>query len=133
MSEQMREDFERVMPAPRYVYWDVEHQRYMSSGNPLGCIEYQGKWTGWQASHDAQPTGYTAIDMTTAAADGFRDGAESAQALRKALSECTASLEGEMLQKYHGKKPEDMHPVTRRDYDRDMAEINGYKALSKEG
>jgi hypothetical protein len=53
--------------------------------------------------------------------------------LRAALAECTASLEGEILQKYHGQKPEDMHPVTRRDYDRDMAEINGYKALSKEG
>lgn len=37
-----------------------------------------------------------------------------------------------MLQKYHGQKPEDMHPVTRRDYDRDMAEVEGYKALSKE-
>lgn len=53
--------------------------------------------------------------------------------LRKALAECTASLEGEVLQKFHGQKPEDMHPVTRREYDRDMAEINGYKALSKEG
>ena len=50
-----------------------------------------------------------------------------------ALAECTASLEGEVLQKFHGQKPEDMHPVTRREYDRDMAEINGYKALSKEG
>ncbi|RVD77074.1 hypothetical protein [Pseudomonas koreensis] len=50
-----------------------------------------------------------------------------------ALAECTASLEGEVLQKYHGQKPEDMHPVTRREYDRDMAEIEGYKALSKEG
>lgn len=55
------------------------------------------------------------------------------EALRKALTECTSSLEGEVLQKYHGQKPEDMHPVTRRDYDRDMAEINGYKAMSKEG
>lgn len=55
------------------------------------------------------------------------------EALRVALSECTASLEGEVLQKFHGQKPEDMHPVTRREYDRDMAEINAYKALSKEG
>lgn len=54
------------------------------------------------------------------------------EALRKAMAECTSSLEGEVLQKYHGQKPEDMHPVTRRDYDRDMAEINGYKAMSKE-
>lgn len=53
--------------------------------------------------------------------------------LRKSLAECAASLEGEVLQKFHGQKPEDMHPVTRREYDRDMAEIEGYKALSKEG
>jgi hypothetical protein len=52
--------------------------------------------------------------------------------LRQALAECTESLEGEFIQKYHGQKPEDMHPVTRRDYDRDMAEIEGYKAISKE-
>jgi hypothetical protein len=52
--------------------------------------------------------------------------------LRKALAECTASLEGEVLQKYHGQQPDDMHPVTRRSYDRDMAEIDGYKAISKE-
>lgn len=52
--------------------------------------------------------------------------------LRTALAECTASLESEVLQKFHGQKPEEMHPVTRREYDRDMAEINGYKALSKE-
>lgn len=55
------------------------------------------------------------------------------KALRKGLAECTASLEGEMLQKYHGQKPEDMHPVTRRNHDRDMAELDGYRAaMSKE-
>lgn len=53
--------------------------------------------------------------------------------LRKALDECAASLKDEMLQKYNGQQPEDMHPVTRRNYDRDMAEIAGYVALSKEG
>lgn len=76
--------------------------------------------------------GYTAVDMSTAAAQGFRDGVASMEPLRQALIECTASLEGEVLQKYHGQKPEDMHPVTRRGYERDMAEIEGYKALSKE-
>jgi hypothetical protein len=73
--------------------------------------------------------GYTAVDMTTAAAQGFRDGVASMEPLRKALAECTASLEGEVLQKYHGQQPGDMHPVTRRDYDRDMTEIEGYKHL----
>lgn len=50
-------------------------------------------------------------------------------ALRTALAECTASLEGEVRQKFHGQKPEDMHPVTRREYDRDIDEINGYKGI----
>ncbi|WP_207285167.1 hypothetical protein [Pseudomonas sp. FW300-N2A2] len=52
--------------------------------------------------------------------------------LRQALAGCTESLAGEFIQKYQGQQPDDMHPVTRRDYDRDMAEIEGYKAISKE-
>jgi len=56
------------------------------------------------------------------------------ESLSAALVECTASLESEMLQKFHGKQPEDMHPVTRRSYDRDMAEVAEYRAaMSKEG
>jgi hypothetical protein len=51
--------------------------------------------------------------------------------LRSALVECAGSLDGEMLQKYHGQKPEDMHPVTRRQYDQDRAEVASYIAISK--
>ena len=58
---------------------------------------------------------------------------EEIERLRKALAECAASLQEEMPQKFDGKKPEDMHPVTRRAYDRDMVEIEGYKAILKEG
>ncbi|MGK0158856.1 hypothetical protein [Pseudomonas mosselii] len=54
-------------------------------------------------------------------------------ALRKSLSESIASLSEEMVQKFAGQKPEDMHPVTRRDYERDMAELAGYRvAMTKE-
>lgn len=53
--------------------------------------------------------------------------------LRKALAECGDSLQGEMLQKFGGQLPEDMHPVTRRDYDRDMAELAGYRAAIGKG
>ena len=49
-------------------------------------------------------------------------------ALRKAFGECIQSLHDEMLQSYGGQKPNDMHPVTRRNYDRDMAEIAEYRA-----
>jgi hypothetical protein len=55
------------------------------------------------------------------------------EGLRKALEDCADSLHAEMLQKLHGELPENMHPVTRREYDRDMAELAGYRALlSKE-
>jgi hypothetical protein len=55
------------------------------------------------------------------------------EVLRKGLAECATSLEGEMLQKFGGQKLEDMHPVTRRDYDRDMAELAGYRAVMGKG
>jgi hypothetical protein len=55
------------------------------------------------------------------------------EALRSSLADCSASLHAEMIQKFHGELPEDMHPVTRREYDRDMAELAGYRAvLAKE-
>jgi len=69
--------------------------------------------------------------------NSFRSKAEKLNAeievLHKGLSECATSLEGEMLQKYHGQKLEDMHPVTRRDYDRDMAELADYRAAMGKG
>ncbi|WP_460044145.1 ead/Ea22-like family protein [Pseudomonas sp. S2_H01] len=49
--------------------------------------------------------------------------------LRGELGECCESLHGEMLQKFGGQLPDDMHPVTRREYDRDMAEIACYRAV----
>jgi len=48
--------------------------------------------------------------------------------LRNALTDCSDSLHSEMLGKFGGEMPDDMHPVTRRDYDRDMAEVAGYRA-----
>lgn len=58
---------------------------------------------------------------------------EQVDALRKALAECADSLHSEMLQKFGGQLPEDMHPVTRREYDRDMAEVAGYRAAMGNG
>lgn len=53
--------------------------------------------------------------------------------LRNALAECADSLHGEMLQKFGGQLSEDMHPVTRREYDRDMAEVARYRAAMGKG
>lgn len=55
------------------------------------------------------------------------------EALRSALADCTTSLHGEMLQKFHGQPPGDMHPVTRREYDLDMAEVAEYHSLLGKG
>jgi len=53
-------------------------------------------------------------------------------ALRNGLADCAVSLQGEMLQKFGGQQPEEMHPVTRRDYDRDVAEVAVFQSMAKE-
>lgn len=50
------------------------------------------------------------------------------ETLRASFEDCIGSLHAEMVQKFGGQKPEDMHPVTRRDYDRDMEELAEYRA-----
>lgn len=78
----------------------------------------------WQASHHA--------NYCTVADERDQLKAEN-EALRKALGECVDSLRGEVLQKFGGQLPDDMHPVTRREYDRDMAEVDGYRAAMGKG
>ncbi|WP_330208898.1 hypothetical protein [Pseudomonas sp. Z13] len=53
--------------------------------------------------------------------------------LRNALAECSDSLHGEMLQKFGSQLPDDMHSVTRREYERDMAEVAAYRAAMGKG
>ena len=65
------------------------------------------------------------IGRTEAERDQLRAEVEG---MRKAFGECIQSLHDEMLQSYGGQKPDDMHPVTRRNYDSDMAEIAEYRA-----
>ncbi len=49
--------------------------------------------------------------------------------LRTAFADCIQSLHEEMLGKYQGQQPDDMHPVTWRQYHRDMKEIEDFKAI----
>ena len=72
-------------------------------------------------------TGYEAYERVNAELKA------EVEKLRNALMECTNSLQGEMLQKFGGQLPEDMHPVTRREYDRDIAEVSGYRAALGQG
>lgn len=48
------------------------------------------------------------------------------------LEDCISSLEYEFINNYHGQDPDEMHPVTRRDYDLDMEEIKSYKDVLKQ-
>ncbi|VVN20878.1 hypothetical protein PS662_04360 [Pseudomonas fluorescens] len=80
-----------------------------------------------KAENAGLKTGYEAYEQVV---QGLK--AEN-EALRNALMECVDSLQGEMLQKFGGQLPEDMHPVTRREYDRDVAEISGYRAAIGKG
>lgn len=52
--------------------------------------------------------------------------------LRLALESCADDLEAQVIQCYHGQPVEEMHPVTRRAYDRDMVcAVEARAAMSK--
>ena len=72
-------------------------------------------------------TGYEAYERVNAELKA------ECEALRKALAECSDSLYGEMLQKFGGQLPDDMHPVTRRLYERDMASVTEARAAMGKG
>ena len=55
------------------------------------------------------------------------------EALRKALSDCADELSAEIICKHGGQKLEDMHPVTRRLYERDMASVTEARAAMGKG
>ena len=55
------------------------------------------------------------------------------EVLRKALESCAEELAAEVICKHGGQKLEDMHPVTRRLYDRDMAPVIEARAAMGKG
>ena len=55
------------------------------------------------------------------------------EVLRLALETCADELEGQVLQCYHAQQVEDMHPVTCRSYDRDMACVTEARAAMGKG
>lgn len=77
MSEQMREEFEVWVKS-------LSPNRYLSTERfcPLHGVT-EGEYKGftvqncWESFQAARKTGFTAVDMGTAEADGFRDGAAS--------------------------------------------------------
>lgn len=99
--------------------------------------ELSGLRTGFEAQNQVNAELKAENEALVAAAQALRDEWRKDQTdnevLRNSLAECASSLHGEMLQKFGGQLPEDMHPVTRREYDRDMAEVAGYRAAMGKG
>jgi hypothetical protein len=86
MSEKMRDDFIAWIESLNVGY-DTRFTDFIGGDGEFFDGEVQGLWACWQASRERA---YTAIDMTTAAAEGFRDGVASRDAevedLRKQLA-----------------------------------------------
>ncbi|KRA26273.1 hypothetical protein [Pseudomonas sp. Root569] len=55
------------------------------------------------------------------------------KSLRVALDSCAEELAAEVICKHGGQKLEDMHPVTRRLYERDMAPVVEARAVLAKG
>lgn len=84
------------------------------------------------------------IDQLKAESAGLKTGYEAyervnaelkaeMEVLRKALESCAEELAAEVICKHGGQKLEDMHPVTRRLYDRDMAPVIEARAAMGKG
>ena len=50
MSEVKRKLFEAANPVPFGVFWSEPDSRYMTSMVHLNCIEFNGKWLGWNSA-----------------------------------------------------------------------------------
>lgn len=50
-----RGQFEAANPVPFGVFWSEPDSRYMTTMVHLNCLEYQGKWLGWQSAILAAP------------------------------------------------------------------------------
>lgn len=72
-------------------------------------------------------TGYEAYERVNA------DLKAECEALRQALESCADELEGQVVQCYHGQPVEDMHPVVRLSYDRDMCCVAEARAAMGKG
>ena len=118
MSEQMREDFEAWYLA-EYFEGDKDCGLEWLSTEPCGNYRYERpstQWKIWQASRESMQShaGYTALDMTTAAAQGFRDGAEKLKEAYRAGWD--ASGEG-----WNAEHPSDAHEKPQWEVRRDKA------------
>lgn len=105
----------------------AEQLRALASQGAVVTADLMSERDKLRAEVAVLKTGYEAYERVNAELKAENE------AMRNALAECINSLKGEMLQKFGGQLPEDMHPVTRREYDRDVAELYGYRAALGKG
>ena len=124
--------------------------RYVAAANPAAVLaliaeletaQYIGRlaynFDGYKAVLDERDhlkaenaglhTGYEAYERVNAELKA------EMEVLRKALESCAEELAAEVICKHGGQKLEDMHPVTRRLYDRDMAPVIEARAAMGKG
>lgn len=133
-TKRMGEDVSKMKKQFRKPMREIDQLK--KENDRIGCLleikkidakTYRDAYQRFQAENE------TLVAAAQALRDEWRQDQAENEALRNALAECINSLKGEMLQKFAGQQPEDMHPVTRRDYDRDMAEVSGYRAALSKG
>lgn len=153
----MREQFEARFPTPAGVEWDEANQCYKCKvPSP-----YLALWMGWTAARDTtcpghgrsecvsccwpkgeapEPAGYTAVDMGTAAADGYQDGVDNVEPewVVNSIAELGVKIGDRFYFLYKGRSleyesPEDEHekplmwrPVFKREFGEVCTPINRY-------
>jgi hypothetical protein len=140
MTDKMREEFEA------WVLSEYPNQRMSKfSDGEYHSTTIQYCWLAWQAARlpDAKDLlGHNdhLVELLEArgrlmlAVEIERDQLKAEnEALRLALESCADELEGQVIQCYHGQPVEDMHPVVRRSYDRDMLCVTEARAAMGKG
>lgn len=100
--------------------WSLANDRFTEAASPEVILALI-------AENDGLKTGFEAYEQVNA---GLK---AEVEALRLALETCADELEGQVVQCYHGQQVEDMHPVTRRSYDRDMICVTEARAAMSKG
>ncbi|MBU4630049.1 hypothetical protein HRJ41_21495 [Pseudomonas sp. BF61] len=130
---------------PTGLDWDSNTEPFFNgpSGESLG-----GGPTGFYCVYgpafeidDEQYDGPTYVEsckadfakFMVAARDGVLALIAENEAFRAALDSCAEELAAEVICKHGGQKLEDMHPVTRRLYERDMAPVFEARAVLAKG
>ncbi|WP_432783701.1 hypothetical protein QZH45_09600 [Pseudomonas corrugata] len=105
--------------------WSVANDRFTEAASPEAILALIAERDQLKAENEALRDG-----ASFRAIQSLR---QDCEALRKALGDCADELSAEIICKHGGQKLEDMHPVTRRLYERDMAAVTEARAAMGQG